>query len=276
LADVKVTKKDIQEARRPDAVLEGATSLFDWLLENKNLVIGLIVGVLVIVAGYSIAQNAKHKNFAEVGGQFSTALEMSTRTIAPKAEGAEVKVSGAETFSSKEEKEKAVDGALTAITKEHADSSSAKSASVLLAAQRFNEGKLDEAISLAESYTKSNEGSLRAIAFETLGNAYAAKGDAAKAEEAYKKVSDAGAPAQSLFLQAGLQEKAGKKDEARKLYEKVIADYEKEGVAREARSRLDLLDMPAPGTGALEAPSAPAEPAAPADKKAGKASAKTK
>lgn len=271
LADVKVTKKDIQEARRPDAVLEGATSLFDWLIDHKNAVIGGIVALLLLVGGISVAQNMKQRQFSDTGGKLSSALELTSRPVDPSSAQGDA-AAKSDAFASKADQTKAFQEALTNVAKDHADSAAAKSASLVLAAQRYNEGKYDEAVSLAETYTKSDDGSLRALAYETLGNAYAAKNDAAKAEDAYKKVADAGAPAQSAFLLAGLQEKAGKKEEARKAYEKIIADYEKDdaGIAREARSRLDLLDMPAPGQGALEAPAAPSEAPAGAAKNAPK------
>jgi predicted negative regulator of RcsB-dependent stress response len=276
LAEVKIRKRDIQEARRPDALLKSATSIFDWLFEHRVAAIGSLVVLLVVVAAISVVQSTRMSKMVSVGGQLSDALALEVRPVSapkpPPTEGAATPDDKKDdSFATKADREKAVSDALTSVIKEHAGSTSAQSASVMLAAQRFTEGKYDDAISLAEPYVAGG-GELKTFAIQTLGNAYAAKSDTAKADAAYKQLADAGEPALSLLLQGSLAEKAGKKDDARKLYEKIVADFEKDPVAKDAHARLDLLDLPAPGVGAIEIPVAPKDPSAddkaPAPKKA--------
>jgi tetratricopeptide (TPR) repeat protein len=259
LAEVKVTKKDIQEAKRPDAVLEGATSVYDWIIERRNLVLGALVALIVLIGAISIARASAEKSSQKVGGQLSDALALGDKPVIEKKEATPDEKS----FPSKDARNEAVDKALQGIVQEHAGTASALTADVSLGARRLDAGKPEEAIPAFEKYlAEVPTGGLRLFVTEALGYAYEAKGDSEKAQATFAKLADEGAPGLALFHKARLEEKGGKKDEAKKLYEQVAKDYSTEQVANEARTRLELMDVPPAGTGELKAPEpAPEEPA---------------
>ncbi len=254
---MKVRKKDIQAARRPDAVLEGGLSLFDWLWDRRNLVFGLLLAVVGGIIVWSLIASHMDSKKEVVGAKLSEAADISMRTVEekPATPGAADDETKPETFPNKADKAKALNDALTGLADKSSDTPAGLAASLDLARVRFSEGKWDEAISLAQKYLDHPDTTgLAVFAHEIQGDAYAAKKQWTEADEAFKKMADDGAPARSLFNEARLLDMQGKKDEARKSYEKVIADYEKESAAADARVRLDLLDLPPAGTGALAAP----------------------
>jgi tetratricopeptide (TPR) repeat protein len=263
LAEVKVRKKDIQEARRPDAVLTGAASIFDWLYERRMGLIAGFGGLLVIVGIASFVRASSSAKDEAIGAKLSEAVDLPLRPVNEKAEkGADDEESKVDTFATKEAKKTAVNDGFQKLVDEHGNTTVGLSAALNLAQVRFSEGKYDEAVTLAQKYLDHPDGTgLSLFAYEILGESYAAKKDWAKADETFKKISETGAPGVALFFQARLLEQQGKKDEARKLYQQVTTDYEKDSVAGDARARLDLIDMPAPGVGALVEPAEPAAPA---------------
>jgi hypothetical protein len=266
---VKVTKKDIQEAKSPDVVLEGATSVYDWLVERRNIVIGALVALLVVAAIATFASSSSEAKAHEAGGKLAQALELANRPVVEVKEGA---TPAEKTFPTKAAKLEAVEKALNEITTQYAGSEAARTASLQLADVKLEAGKADEAIAGYEKYlADAPAGGLRLFATESLGYAYEAKGDLAKAEQSFDKLNGEGAPGLALFHKARLAEKAGKKDEAKKLYEQVAKDYPGEQVANDASTRLELMDVPPAGAGALTAPEpAPVEEAPKGKKKPGK------
>lgn len=266
VTDVKITKKDIQDAKAPDAVLTGATSAYDWIVEHKNALLGAIAVLVLAVGGASLLRANSREKEEALGAKLSTALQLENRPVLETApEGSTEK-----TFKSKDEKQKAVTEAFEAVRKEAPGSDAAQVAGLHLAKAEMEAGKPADAAAKYEEYLAAvKSGGLRLFALENLGYALEAKGDDAKAAEAFARLGDEGAPGRALFHKARLAEKAGKKDEARKLYEQVTTDYSKEVVAGDARTRLELLDLPAPGVGGFE-PAAPEAPKPPKGKRAGK------
>jgi TolA-binding protein len=263
VAEVKVRKKDLQAARRPDAVLSSAGSIFDWLWERHVVIFGALVALLVGTGGYTLVMNTLDSKRSAVGVKLSEAADISMRSVVekPSDEDKDQKGEKPETFTSKAEKTKALNDALTGLVDQNAGTPQAAAAALDLAAVRLSEGKYDEAISLSQKFLDHADGTaLVVFANEIQGDAYAAKKDYAKADDSYKKIADAGSPAVAAYNHARLLDVQGKKDEARKAYELVIKDYEKDAVGAEARARIDLLDLPPAGTGALEKPAEPAEP----------------
>lgn len=254
MAEVKVTKKDIQEAKKPDAVLVGATTLFDWIVANRKVVIGAVAALLVVVGAGLLVSGSRESKRAQVGGRLGQAVSLAAR---PVVAGVAVDT---DTFPNVQAKRQAEQKAFGEIVAEHPGSEAASSAQLQLARIALNEGRYDDAVA---TYEKALDGlgntPLRLFALEGLGYAYEAKGDLAKAKETFQRLSNAGAPARSLYQQARIAELSGQKDEARKLYEQVTSDYENEVLAGEAQARLELLGLPPPGQGALETP-APAAP----------------
>lgn len=252
MSDVKVRKKDIQEAKQPDAVLEGATSAFDWILARKNLVLGAIAAVLAVVAIATFSSSQAAAERREIGSGLSSAVALASRPVAEKGEADK-------TFPTKEAKQQATKDALEGVVKQHAGSDAALTAALGLARTAAEAGKYDDAITGYESYLKTaGNGGMALFAAEGLGYAHEGKGELDKAQAAFDKLAELGAPGRAAYHKARLLEKQGKKDDARKAYEAVVTGYEKEIVASDARARLELIDLPAAGTGALEAAPAPA------------------
>ncbi len=258
MAELTIRKKDIQDAKKPDAVLEGATSLFDTLLEKRSQVIGGLAAVLAVVAVWSFVGSRSAKAAHEAGAKLSAALALEAKPVkAPAKDKAEEGESDADTFPTKEDKAKAVEAALAPLAK--GSDAAARGASLALAQRAYDAGRYDDALAGFEAAAKG-DGALALPAFEGRGYAFEAKGDFAKAGESFAKLKEFGAEGRAQFHAARLLEKQGKKDEARKAYETVAEKFENDAVASEARARIDLLDLPAAGVGTLAAP-APVETA---------------
>jgi TolA-binding protein len=266
VSEVKIRKKDIQEARQPDVVLEGATSAYDWIVERRNVVGAVLGGVLVLVAVASVVGSQSEASRREAGARFAAAVTNLSKPVVEKS-GDAAATTDDKSFPSKEAKQKAVREGLEAVTKASAGSDAAVAASLALARESLDSGKYAEAAAAYAAYLAAHpDGDLAIFAAEGLGYAHEGKEEFDKAQAAFDKLGTLGAAGRAAFHKARLLEKQGKKDEARKAYEAVATGYEKESVAAEARARIELMDMPPPGVGALEAaPAAPAEEVKAAD-----------
>lgn len=259
MADVKITKKDIQEAKRPDLVLVRASSLFDWLLDHRLGVLGVLALVLIAVSAVGLVRSAATAREREAGETLSAAVELSQRPVAAQSSGDVA----AKLFASRQAKDEAVEAALAAVADKHPDTNAAAVARLDLARIQLSKGQYDEAIAGYQGYLDAfPKSGLRLLALEGLGYAFEGKSDHAKAGETFALLAGDGAPARALYHQARLNEAQGKKDEARKLYEQVVSEFEREQVSGEARVRLELLDVPAAGQGAFLADAFPTVPVA--------------
>lgn len=238
---IKIRKKDIREAKQPDAVLTHATSLFDWIMERRNLVLGVVAGLVVVIGGASWVSASSAEKRQEDGSQLSQAIEKTSWIV---LEGGTDRA-----FPTEEAKQAAVGEALASVKALGGDAG--RTASLKLASIALDKGEVDTAIGGFEAYLSEAPGSaLSVVALEGLAAAYESRQDFARARDTWGKLGDS-APARSLFHQARLYEQEGDKAKARELYEKVIADHESDPAAIDARMRLDLLGVPAPGTGAF-------------------------
>lgn len=236
---IRIRKKDIQDAKRPDAVLERATSLYDWLVERRKPLLTLLglVGLALIITSYVSSSSAERSR--EVGGELSKAVVVAAR---PVFEGS----SSDDAFPSAQARAEAVQEAYEGVTKTGAGTRAARTAQFGLAFAHLEQGRFDEAIAGFEAYLKGNNSQdLRAFAWEGLGQAQEAKGDLDAARSAFAKLEAVGAPGLALFHQARLAEQAGERDRARELYEQIVAEYELESVATDAKVRLELLGLAA-------------------------------
>ncbi len=262
MAAVKVRKKDIQQAKRPDALLASASSVFDWLLKRRTMVLSALAAALALFAVGAYLSSRSKAHARVVGAELSSAIELSTRPVKGSPNAAEAK----KTFPTDAAKEQAVSDALGKIEKAHPHSAAGHVAALALAHEAYEAGKYDDAIRDYQTYLKGGEGDLQLFADEGLGYAYEAKQDYPKALDAFGKLAALGLPGRAEYHKARLLQEEGKLDDARKAFEDVVASYGKEVVASDARSRLDLLNLPPPGQGGFEPPAAPATPA-PAEKK---------
>lgn len=261
MAEVKIRKKDIQAARAPDAVFTGASSLFEWIYERRNPLGVAFAVVLVGVGVASWVNSSSNSKRVALGATLAQAADETSRPVIEKPVEPEEGAEQIPSYPTKADKEKAVTASLSALVEKSGDTAPGRLAALDLAQIRAADGKYDEAISLAQKYLDNPDGAkLGLFAWELIGTSYQAKKDWAKADEAYRKMSEAGAPARALYLQARLQQLQGKTDEARKLYQKVGTDFDKDSVAGEARVQLDMLDMPPEGKGALASAAEPQSP----------------
>ena len=263
MSEIKVTKKDIQEAKRPDAVLEASTSAYDWLVERRSAVLGGLVAVLVLIGVVSLVRANSESKGREAGAELSRAVELKARPVVEGSAGAEKKADAEKSFPSRDARSAAVEGALAAVAKARVGTPAARLSGLLQAQVALEAGKADEAIAGLRAFVDSGDAFGLSVAVnEALGYAYEAKKDWAQAQAAFEK---AGTPARVAFHKARLLEAQGKKDEARAAYGAIAEGSPTDPVSVDARVRLELLDMPAAGTGAFEpapAAEAPAKPAA--------------
>lgn len=238
---IKIRKKDIKEAKKPDVVLTHATSLFDWLVDRRNIVLGVVAGFVVVAGGAGwVSASSKEKRQIE-GAQLSQAIEKTGWIV---LEGGTDRA-----FPNEEAKQAAVGEALASVKALGGDAG--RTASLKLASIALDQGEVDTAISGFESFlSNSNDPALRLVALEGVASAYEAKKDFARARETWVKLGET-APARALFHQARIYEQEGDKAKARELYQQVVAEHESKPAAIDARMRLDLLGAPAPGVGAF-------------------------
>lgn len=239
---VKIRKKDIKEAKRPDALLVNARSLFDWLVDNRKIALGAIGALAVVLIAVNVIKSSAESKRKTQGAVLSSAINKSAYIV---ADGVNDRA-----FPSEEAKQEAVSADFAAAR--DLGGKVGKSASLGLAAIALEQGDADTAIAGFQSYLAEGGSSpLRIVAIEGLAAAYEAKGEFANAREQYQKLSKLGAEGRALFNEARLAEEEGDKAKARELYQQVVKEHESESVAIDARVRLDLLSTPPAGEGAF-------------------------
>ena len=259
-------KLDRKQLKRPDEFQLVAGQAMEWLVAHQRVV--MLIGGAVVVAALLAWGAAAYKSSVETraGAALSEALELQSRPIAGDAQAQP----GAETFPSKDEREKATLAALEKVRAEHGGSTAAQTAQAEIGFRKLKSGDAAGAQKeLQEFLDKSGKDHpLRAFALESLGYAYEAQGKLDDARGSFEKLREAGMPARADFQVARLM-LVQNKPEAKKALEDVAKNNSKDPVSMEANQRLELAALP-PYTAPAVAPAPAPEKAIPAKPAPGK------
>lgn len=185
-----------------------------FFMKNKKAIIGAIVAVLVVIAGFFVYR---------------------TYIAAPRAEKASTELAKSQELFNNEQFDKAGEGFLKVINN-YGDTDAANLANLYLGLCYANQNKWQEAVKYLENFSCKDDAMISPSAKAALGNAYANTGNIDKAISALKdaasmadskSINDANYSLSATFLiQAGqLLESQNKNDEALKLYKDVKAKY---------------------------------------------------
>ena len=219
---------------------------FGWILDNRGLLIGASVALIIVATAVTIMGSQDRSAKAEAASSFHMAASGYADVVLPSTP-AQADPANAEDPAERAKKlEKALRSFGTTSTT-YPESPIAALAQLGEAGANADLGKHDEALKLYDAAlnTQGIDSMSKLIALQAKATVLENKGDNAGALAAWKTVGDL--DTQAFGVMAGLQrgrilEATGKKGEALTLYQAIEKDHEKaleELSAREYRSELD-------------------------------------
>ena len=256
-------KSDRKELRKPDEFQVRAGRAMEWIAANQPLVLGA-VGAVVLVALLAWGAAAyRSSRESTAGSQLAEALELGSRPIAGDPQAA--RLAAADTFASKDEREKATVAALGKVRAEHGSTTAGQTALAELGFHKLKASDNAGAQKDLEEFLKATDKNhpLRGFATESLAYALEGQGKLDEAHASFEKLREAGLPERADFHAARLALVQGKPD-AKAQLQKVAETYPKDPVSMEANQRLELAALPPVQPGDLLAKAVPDETPAPA------------
>lgn len=213
-----------------DPFLRASWETASWMEENRSLVIGGVLLMLVVVVaaymGLGFLENEKvqaSNSLTPAFDSYNTMLEGSKELEAVKS-NPDLEAPK-KTYKTDEERWQAVYDDADKALKDHANAEIAIAAKLTKAAAAAKLGKYDEAIALYKDYESiSPDPSMKVAALQGLATAYAA---ADKNDEAIKTLDEIAAldpqfASGARYQKARILQHAGKTDEAKKLYHEIL------------------------------------------------------
>ena len=208
-------KNKIQQGA-PEA-MEALSKSEDFILKYKNLLIGGIVAVLVIVAGYYVWKHFATESFQKASTAMAKAQEYYSDAI----------ISDDAALFTKALNGDSINAGFVTIANDYSGKA-ANLANLYAGICYARLGNMEEAAKYIKKFD-SDEEMVAPAAIGALGNVQAALGQLDEAVSTLKKAASKAnnaALSPQFLVQAGeILESQGKKDEALKLYEQVKADY---------------------------------------------------
>lgn len=234
-------KIDRKQLKRPDEFQAKAGQAMGWMVVHQRPIIfggAALVIAIVVVWGFVAWRSSRE---SKAGIALAEALELQSRPIAGEAAAQP----GAETFPSKEERDKAVLAALEKVRSENGNTAAATTAEAEAGFHKLKAGDAAGAQKDLEDFLRSasKDHPLRAFATESLGYALEAQNKIDEAHAAFEKLREVGMPERADFQAARLDLLQGKPS-AKSELEKVAKDYPKDPVSMEANQRLELAALP--------------------------------
>jgi TolA-binding protein len=264
----KVSRKELKE---PDEFLSFTVRALKWMNEQKvALIVGAAALIVVILGTFAWRWYSLSKERA-ASVDFIKAREILDARVIPRDDAAGTS-SADGSFASQDDKFRAAIAEFEQMAKGHANSATAALATYYVAEYSRRIGDYDKAIENFKSYLKSEgpSGELAAFAVEGIAAALEAQGKDDQAAQQYKRLTESPfdmQPDRGLFHVARLEQKAGRNDEAVRLFNEIIEKYPKTTYMRDIQDRLSVLEQPeAP----KDAPKGAEEPATEDTKKAPK------
>lgn len=208
-------KNKIQQGA-PEA-METLSKSEDFILKYKNLLIGGIVAVLVIVAGYYVWKHFATESFQKASTAMAKAQEYYSDAI----------ISDDAALFTKALNGDSINAGFVTVANDYSGKA-ANLANLYAGICYARLGNMEEAAKYIKKFD-SDEEMVAPAAIGALGNVQAALGQLDEAVSTLKKAASKAnnaALSPQFLVQAGeILESQGKKDEALKLYEQVKADY---------------------------------------------------
>lgn len=208
-------KNKIQQGA-PEA-METLSKSEDFILKYKNLLIGGIVAVLVIVAGYYVWKHFATESFQKASTAMAKAQEYYSDAI----------ISDDAALFTKALNGDSINAGFVTIANDYSGKA-ANLANLYAGICYARLGNMEEAAKYIKKFD-SDEEMVAPAAIGALGNVQATLGQLDEAVSTLKKAASKAnnaALSPQFLVQAGeILESQGKKDEALKLYEQVKADY---------------------------------------------------
>ena len=189
----------------------------DFVLKYKNLIIGGVVALLVIVAGYYTWKHFSTQSFQKASTAMAKAQEYYSDAI----------ISDDADLFNKALNGDSINAGFLTIASEHSGKA-ANLANLYAGICYAHLGNMEEAANYIKKYDGGDE-MVAPASLGALGNVQAALGQIDEAistlKKAAAKADNAGLSPQFLMQAAELLVSQGKKEEALKIYEQVKADY---------------------------------------------------
>lgn len=242
----KMTKRELQS---PDKFTTTTASWLDWATKHprETTIAGVVLAALLVAVGL-IASGGPSTD-PKAGAALSAALELIDRKV-EKPGAADAAAEGEKkepTFASEQEKQEAIVKAMQAVRDEHRGTTSALSATLAQADAAFALGKADDALALYEEYLSSapKTGSLRFLAHEGKAASLQAKGDFDGAIAALDAMAAelSGYKDRAQLGKGRVLEAKGDWAKAREAYQAVKTDFPDSASTRAATERLGQLDF---------------------------------
>lgn len=208
-------KKNLQQGA-PE-VMEALSKSEDFVLKYKNLLIGCVVALLVIIAGYYTWKHFANESFQKASTAMAKAQEYYSEAVLS---------DDAELFN-KALNGDSINAGFLAIASDYSGKA-ANLANLYAGICYARLGNMEEAANYIKKYDGDDE-MVAPASIGALGNVQAALGQLDEAVSTLKKAASKAnnaALSPQFLIQAGqILESQGKKEEALKLYEQVKADY---------------------------------------------------
>lgn len=217
-------------AEKPDAFEAASIKSAAWIDDNRNLAIGVVVAVVVAAIGVFAAVQYTSSQAESASASLSQALASFEVLVEGSSELEAIKANPeipapTVTFESNEKKWQTIYDEASATIAEHGGGAVGSTAQLTKAAAAFNLKKFDEATTLYNEYLAgSPTKDVKPFAYFGLANSLAAQGEFDKAIVQLDKVAETN-PDQAIMIQyekARMLERAGKVEEAKKLYHDIL------------------------------------------------------
>jgi tetratricopeptide (TPR) repeat protein len=228
MATAKISKK----AMAQDEFIEGVFDFGEWLeVHWKRVAIGLGVAIALVFVGI-FWNSMRETATAEANALLASGLDAYSPAAGSDGQNAAPRYSEALTFFEQAEK-RGGSGALTDVARLFR-------ARTLLALSRGA-----EAVPVLTGLTASGHEAIAAEAKVALAEAVETTGDAERAAGLLQEVATAAKPSYpqdaALLLLGGLRERQGKKDEAKRVYDDLLAKFPQSAFASDAKQRSTAL-----------------------------------
>lgn len=243
----EIDEEALYELTATDQAEMAQARVLDWFDKNIRLVAGLLVVAAVAPIIYVVAMELKQKSDESTSAVVSKAFSMYAKPV----EGSPT----AKFFETQKDYKKPAmydsqDAKWNAISKEASQAAGQSSggaqmtAKMVEAAAAMRIKKFDDAIKIyGEIKTNAPSEPLKTIATLGLAQAHTAKGDAAKAGEAYDTLAKTNKEYEpfAIYYKARSLEMGGKKAEAKKLYNSLLENHPTTSYKADVERRLAML-----------------------------------
>lgn len=255
----RLTRKEIKE----DAIQDALTQVYDGLAKNTKVLMGVALALALVAAGVYAWQVFSSGRSDEIQQRFAEALDVYHAPLAsevsPDAEKPKIQ------FETAAERNGKALEAFSALAKDFSGTRVGAFSQYYVALVEHDMGQNDKATTDLEALIASSpEPEVAALARNALASFHLAAGETQQAIAVWKTMVDS--PPQKFPVDGVLAnlarayEEVGDKEEALKLYRRLVAEFPQNSEARQFQSKVDFLEAELEASGKT-VPEAP-EPAA--------------